>query len=301
MEKKMMKHKKRPRKSYHNLKSYDDELDLVLLLLEKSKGYERRMIEEIDKQLSKLSDLYNRSLPFYFKDGVDQKKLNELIISLGTPSGHFDTKLSKTLDEIERSVRTLQNDYITAWLILDYELTAMATAKSIGVSPVQYMLNIKINFNKANQTITKPWCKDNKTYIDRVKEATSKMDKDLRTVIVQGIRRGWSQERMTQIFRNITGTVEYKARRLIRTETMAVYSKVTKEIFLENGIEYVEIIGDAMCGGICLDYVGEVIPLKEAELGDDLPPYHPNCACSFCSYTEFTDNFEQDDTEDFEI
>ena len=52
-------------------------------------------------------------------------------------------------------------------------------------------------------------------------------------------------------------------------------------MYLEKGIEYVEIIGDAACGGICLDYVGEAIPLREAELGDDLPPYHPNCACSF--------------------
>ena len=63
-------------------------------------------------------------------------------------------------------------------------------------------------------------------------------------------------------------------------------------------IEYVEIIGDAACGGICLDYVGEAIPLRDAQIGDDLPPYHPNCACSFCSYTEFdnedrTDSFKE--------
>lgn len=92
---------------------------------------------------------------------------------------------------------------------------------------------------------------------------------------------------MSETFRTITGAAAYKAARLVRTETMAVYSKATKETFLENGIEYVEIIGDAACGGICLDYVGEALPLREAEIGDDLPPYHPNCACSFCAYTEF--------------
>ena len=92
---------------------------------------------------------------------------------------------------------------------------------------------------------------------------------------------------MTETLQQLTGTAAYKARRLIRTETMAVYSKATKDEFLENGIEYVEIIGDAACGGICLDYVGEAIPLRDAIIGDDLPPYHPNCACSFCSYVEF--------------
>ena len=50
---------------------------------------------------------------------------------------------------------------------------------------------------------------------------------------------------------------------------------------------YVAIVGDAECGGICLDYVdGEPIPLAEAEIGDLLPPYHPNCACSFVSWEE---------------
>ena len=116
----------------------------------------------------------------------------------------------------------------------------------------------------------------------------------MRLVIIQGIKRGWSIEKMTEVFRTITGTAAYKAARLLRTETMAVYSKVTKEMYLEKGIEYVEIIGDAACGGICLDYVGEAIPLREAELGDDLPPYHPNCACSFCAYEEFVENSEDE-------
>lgn len=280
----------RSRSSYHNTDSYDDELALVRKLLRNSRGYERAIVEEIEKAFEKLCELYDREFPLYFKNGVDQRRLNELIVSLAN-SGDFRSNISEVLDEIERDVRILQNDYLTAWLRLDYELTKRATEKSLNI-PTRYTPPQKIK-----QTIEKPWCKDNKTYIDRVRDATRKMDRDLRLVIVQGIRRGWSRERMTQIFKNITGAVEWKARRLIRTETMAVYSKVTKEIFLENGIEYVEIIGDAECGGICLDYVGEAIPLKEAELGDDLPPYHPNCACSFCAYEEFLDNSEQEEYE----
>ena len=115
------------------------------------------------------------------------------------------------------------------------------------------------------------------------------MDAKLRYVILEGIKNGWSMKQMSETFRTITGMAAYKAARLVRTETMAVYSKATKETFLENGIQYVEIIGDAACGGICLDYVGEALLLSEAEIGDDLPPYHPNCACSFCAYTEFED------------
>ena len=283
-----MSERTRPRNSYHNTKSYDDTLELVLELLEQSEEYEDAIVQPFIEAYEKLCKLYEKEFPFYFKNGVDNKKMNELLISLISGNGDFNTKISEILDEIERKTRSLETQYLTAWLILDYELTAEATAQSIKMEPEKFKLWIEQN--PVQQVIQKPWCKDNKTYIDRVREATQTMDKNLRTVIVQGIRRGWSKERMTQIFKNITGAAEYKARRLIRTETMAVWSKVTKDMYLEQGIEYVEIIGDAVCGGICTDYVGEVIPLKEAEMGDDLPPYHPNCCCSFCSYTEFVEN-----------
>ena len=294
----MKKERTRPRSDYNNKQSYDDELALVRKLLKGSKQVEKKMIERVEQAYKQLCEVYSRELPFYFKDGINQKKLNELLVSLRTGEGHFDTEISKVLDEIKRETRALQNDYLTAWLILDYEFTAKSTAKSIGIKPDSYINLLVEQPDKVQHLIEKPWCKDNKTYADRIWEATEKMDSNLRAVITQGIQRGWSLERMTQIFRNITGAEEYKARRLLRTETMAVYSKVTKDIFLENGIEYVEIIGDAMCGGICLDYVGQAIPLKEAELGDDLPPYHPNCACSFCSYEEFAEDSELlDDSE----
>lgn len=283
----------RSKKSYHNQKSYQDELDLVLQLLEQEKTVENSLIERMERVFDELLDIYERELPFYFKDGVDGKRLNELMISLYSGSGNFETKLSKALDELERNIRTLETDYLTAWFIIDYEMTANATTKSIGAEPWIYLQDQE----KIKEIIEKPWCDDKKTYMDRVWDATATMDRQLRKVIVEGVRRGWPLERMTQIFHTITGTVEWKARRLLRTETMAVWSKVTKEIYLENGIEYIEIIGDALCGGICLDYVGEVIPLAEAELGTDLPPYHPNCACSYCSYTEFTNTEEEEEIE----
>lgn len=285
---------KKKRSEYNNTKSYDDELELVLELLKNEKGFEQELIEYFEEVYDKLCKLYAEEFPFYFKNGVNGHRLNELLISLVSKPGDFDTKISKVLDEIERETRQLENNKLTAWLILDYVLTAEATAKSIGVNPRPYLIIRRDEPKKLQEIIQRPWCKDNKTYLDRVRDATKTMDTQLRAVIVQGIRRGWSQERMSTIFRNITGVALYKAKRLIRTETMAVYSKVTKDIFLENGIEYVEIIGDAECGGICLDYVGEAIPLKEAELGDDLPPYHPNCACSFCAYTDFNDLGEEE-------
>lgn len=283
-----MSEQKRKRNSYNNITSYDDELNLVLDLLENSKDYEQAISAEFEKAFKELIELYEKWLPYYFKAGVNNKELTRLINSLLDENNNINTEISDALQEIKNKTTSLEIQYLTAWLILDYEMTAKKTAESITLDPQSYLMYL--NKTKAMETIKQPWCKDKKTYLDRVREATAEMDKQLKMVIVQGIRRGWSIERMTEILKNITGTAEYKARRLIRTETMAVYSKVTKDMFLEKGIEYVEIIGDAACGGICTEFVGEAIPLKEAEIGGDLPPYHPNCCCSFCSYTDFEES-----------
>ena len=282
------KHITRPRASYNNKKSYDDELAIVLKLLENTKIVEKEILEEFEEALKELVKLYEEEFPFYFKNGVlNEKEFQILVASLLNGKGSIETRFKTTLDRIESKVRQLQNNRLMAWLILDYEYTAQKTAASINLDYAQYMIQMTPQIKK--EKVLRPWCKDGKTFIDRVEANTKDMDDKLRMVIIQGIKRGWSLEKMTQVLRTITGMAAYKAARLLRTETMAVYSKVTKEMYLEKGIEYIEIIGDAACGGICLDYVGEAIPLREAELGDDLPPYHPNCACSFCAYEEFVE------------
>lgn len=287
------KHKNRPRASYNNIKSYDDELSIVLKLLENTKIVEKEILDEFEEVLKELVKLYEEEFPFYFKNGIlNERELAILVASLMNGKGSIETRIKTTLDKMESKVRQLQNSRLMAWLILDYEYTAQKTAASINLDYTQYM--IRMTPQQKKEKVLQPWCKDGKTFIDRVEANTKDMDKKLRLVIIQGIKRGWSIEKMTEVFRTITGTAAYKAARLLRTETMAVYSKVTKEMYLEKGIEYIEIIGDAACGGICLDYVGEAIPLREAELGDDLPPYHPNCACSFCAYEEFVENSEDE-------
>ena len=78
---------------------------------------------------------------------------------------------------------------------------------------------------------------------------------------------------------------------------MAYWTMATKKAYLDMGITYVEIVGDANCGTVCLSYVGgSPVPLADAEAGGLLPPYHPNCACSFVAYIDAaeTDDIDVD-------
>lgn len=274
-----MAEKIRPRSKYHNKKSLDAQLAIVRELLSEAQGIQEEMVQDFQQALYELYRLYEQQFPFFFHVGVlDEREYTRLLASL---RGQGSTRISQVLDRVKRDVTSLQNQRLMAWLILDYELTARKTAMSIGPKGVWTM-----PVNKEARVL-QPWCKDKKTFLDRIKMNTEDMDYKLRGTILKGIRQNWTLDQMAEHLKRITGMAAYKAKRLIRTETMAVYSKATKDIFLQNGIKYVQIVGDAACGGICLDYVGQYITLEQAEVGDQLPPYHPNCACSFCAYETF--------------
>lgn len=141
-----------------------------------------------------------------------------------------------------------------------------------------------------------PWCSDGKVYSQRLYEHVSNFQQKLDYVLYEGVVKGRGMEWMTEAWRKLVGASAYDTARLLKTETMAMYNRGLKDSYLEMGVEYVEIVGDAECGGICLDYVdGDPIPLEEAEINVELPPYHPNCACSFVAYEEvkIVENLEE--------
>ena len=135
-----------------------------------------------------------------------------------------------------------------------------------------------------NNHIEIPWCQDGKIYSERLYGHVANFQAKLSFVLEEGIEKGKGYDWMIKSWRKLTGSTAYDAARLIKTETMAMWSEATKEAYLGMGIQYVEIVNPEPCSEVCSDYVGEVIPLAEAELGDELPPYHPNCMCEYFAF-----------------
>lgn len=145
-----------------------------------------------------------------------------------------------------------------------------------------------------------PWCSDGKVYSQRLYSHIANFQSKLDFVLREGISNGKGMDWMVDAWRKLVNATAYDAARLLKTETMAIYNQGLKDSYLEMGVEYVEIVGDAECGGICLDYVdGDPILLEDAEINVELPPYHPNCACSFVTWEEVKSVSEdiEEDTE----
>lgn len=159
----------------------------------------------------------------------------------------------------------------------------------IPSAPTHQSLDVQVHITDTYITshhLEIPWCQDGKTYSDRLWGNVANFQRKLSFVLEEGITKGKGMEWMTEAWRKLTKTAGYEVARLLKTETMAMWAEATKEAYLDMGIEYVEIVNPEACSEVCSDYVGEVIPLAEAELGNELPPYHPNCVCDFIAYKD---------------
>lgn len=166
----------------------------------------------------------------------------------------------------------------------------------IGTRPQDISSKIQIiDSHNFKDRIEIPWCKDGKIYSQRLYSNVANFEKKLAFVLEEGITKGKGVEWMQWAWRQLTGSAAYETARLIKTETMAFWGLTTKQSYLDMGIEYVMIVNDVACGAICAEFVdGDPVPLAEAEIGGLLPPYHPNCACSFIAYTPGTDEIYEE-------
>ena len=267
----------------------------VKLLLEVlNDAYNNQFI--LDKELSRYADAVFDELIKELKKLEKNKKidLNTKIRLEEHPA------LYQSIKELEQ--KELQRFTEWAWIGWNviteslqetYRTTLMKTydifRPSIPSAPGPHSLDVEVKIIDTYITshyLQIPWCQDGKTYSDRLYGNVANFESKLAFVLEEGITKGKGMEWMQQAWKKLTGSAAYETARLLKTETVAMWAQATKEAYLDMGIEYVEIINPEGCEEICSEYVGEIIPLEEAKLGDELPPYHPNCVCDFIAFEE---------------
>ena len=257
--------------------SYQDEIKMDHILDQ----YSREVLKEYKKLIENLTsegriyldkEVPIRNYPYIYNElkKIEQKEWDTIM------ERAWILMMASTEEAMKRSFKET------------YQFTIQLFSSSLPPGrQVDLSHNIKITDTYITEKVLKiPWCQDGKVYSQRLYGNVANFQSKLNFVLEQGIVKGKGMEWMEQAWRKLTHSSASATARLLKTETVAMWSKATKEAYLDMGIEYVEIIGDAACGEVCTDYVGEVIELREAQLGDELPPYHPNCACSYIAYEE---------------
>ena len=150
------------------------------------------------------------------------------------------------------------------------------------------ILGITINNNAelANSIVNASF--HNATWSDRVwasqEELHAKVAQNLTKRLIQGVNSRTLASNLIPLIQDDVKNKRAAAERLMRTELARVQIDAQKRSYVEGGYEEYEIICDFQACHICKPYDGKHYPVDKMEIGENAPPFHPNCRCSTAVY-----------------
>ena len=238
----------------NNQKYWEERAILKDKLLEKD-------IKKIEKKLLKL-----------FKD-TRKEVLNELKIIYADISATEYTKyqIESILTSINNILDTLyqrnEEELTKAFIDLYYKFDNEASI-DLGVS-----FNT-VNENLIRETIKTKW--SGLSFSERIWEHRRRLAFAIKEELTKGLTRGDSLQDMSRIIADKFNTSYSNAIRLVRTESCWVMNEATVNNYKNNEIQQYEIMAflDSKTSKICRQMDGEVIDVKDAIAGVNMPPFH---------------------------
>lgn len=180
--------------------------------------------------------------------------------------------MSESIDE------HLKDQYLDAYYHTAYEIQ-----KGTGVG---HSLE-RINADKLDSIIRKPWAVDEKNFSTRLGENKVTLINNIHTSLTQMCLNGTNVDKaIKDLAKNIQGG-KARAGRIIMTESAYFAQDAQKKCFNDLGVEEYEIVAtlDSLtCSGTCAGRDGEHYPMKIYQAGVTAPPFHPNCRCCTAPY-----------------
>ena len=244
-------------------------------LNEESRIYWQNRIELHDKKVEKDTLKLEKQLKKLFVDTSKEiKKELAYFYANNTNIGNYENyRLEATLQAIYVALDTLFNkeeESLNKRLVEAYIDTYKYFNK---------LLNINTSFETINVGLVEQVVKTNwsgLSFSERIWENRRKLALTLKEELKKGLIRGESLQEMSRIMADKLNNEYSNALRLVRTETAWVQCEATKQNYLDNDIKYYEISAflDNRTSKICKSMDGEVVNVKEAVVGKNMPPFH---------------------------
>lgn len=177
-------------------------------------------------------------------------------------------RLSSHLDDYLTKIAKDEQNIINSLLIDIYRTTDLQL--------------INKNWNLLNEkaveiAVKTPWTSDGINFSSRIWQNTNQLKAEMQNIMLDSVLRGQNPRKTARKLIKKYGVGANQAERLVRTETMAIYTQAAYEGYQELGIEQYEILGDPddhMC-----EPGGTRHYMYEFDEGHTAPPFHPNCKC----------------------
>lgn len=146
--------------------------------------------------------------------------------------------------------------------------------------------------NKVRLAVTQKWQGSN--FSDRIWADKARLIDTLNTAIPQGVALGQNPRKVAQTIAKSMNTRYSNAERLARTEMNNICNQATKQMYEETPeitekYKFVATL-DARTSDLCSSTDNKVFDVKEAEVGINYPPMHPNCRSTTVPYFEELEN-----------
>ncbi|MBE5886755.1 MAG: hypothetical protein E7284_10175 [Lachnospiraceae bacterium] len=151
---------------------------------------------------------------------------------------------------------------------------------------------MKLDTDKIEKVLTKPWAADGSNFSDRIWRHKTQLVSELHNGLTQSIIRGKNPYEVTQDIAKRFNVSRKQAGRLVMTESAFIASSSTYDSLKELGVEQYEIDAtlDKSTSEICRAMDKKVFPMSQFEIGVTAPPFHPWCRTDVLPY--FDDEFE---------
>lgn len=157
-----------------------------------------------------------------------------------------------------------------------YEYSSSAAGKSIGFSPI-------FNQQAARSAVNGIWCSDGKHWSDRIWSQKGLLQQRIQDGMIDIVSRGASKDDLVKMLMRDLNSSWYCADRIARTELSYIQNKACLDKYQEAGIEKYRILGNGNeqeANDPCAELDGQEFYLKDAQVGFNYPPLHPNCECA---------------------
>lgn len=151
----------------------------------------------------------------------------------------------------------------------------------------------KIDDNKLNKVLNKPWTVDDKTFSERIWQDRKKLVNTVHQELTKGILTGNSPLNISKVVSKKMNSDLYSAQRLVLTESTYFATEAQKDCYNSLGVEKYEVL-ETLDGSTCEEcgaMDGKVFDRKDMTAGVNAPPFHPNCRGTTVPY--FDDEFTE--------
>ncbi len=151
---------------------------------------------------------------------------------------------------------------------------------------------MKLDANKVEKVLSKPWAADGSNFSSRIWTHKAQLVSELHNGLTQAIIRGQHPHKVTESIAKRFDVSKGKAGRLVMTEAAFFNATSNRDCYKDLGVERYEILAtlDRHTSDICQALDGKVFSMSEYAVGATAPPFHVWCRTTTVPY--FDDEFE---------